>query len=92
MAKKSDNENFRKPELLQVPHQETVKSLVAKHLTGVEEVAFCNLQTVGSHVKKIEKIVKIQQETQGLGALLDKMEDNDHIKLDNIEIQMYISL
>ncbi len=27
-----------------------------------------------------------QQEAQGLGALLDKMEDNDHIKLDNIEI------
>ena len=26
-----------------------------------------------------------EQETQGLGALLDKMEDNDHIKLDNIE-------
>ena len=23
------------------------------------------------------------QEEQGLGALLDKMEDNDHIKLDN---------
>ena len=27
---------------------------------------------------------KIQQEAQELGALLDKMEDNDHIKLDNI--------
>ncbi len=26
------------------------------------------------------------QEAQGLGALLDKMEDNDHIKMDNIEI------
>ena len=26
----------------------------------------------------------IKQEAQGLGALLDKMEDNDHIKLDNI--------
>ncbi len=25
-----------------------------------------------------------KQEAQGLGALLDKMEDNDHIKLDNI--------
>ena len=29
---------------------------------------------------------KKEQETQGLGALLDKMEVNDHIKLDNIEI------
>ncbi len=29
---------------------------------------------------------KISQEAQGLGALLDKMEDNDHVKLDNIEI------
>ncbi len=27
-----------------------------------------------------------EQEAQGLGALLDKTEDNDHIKLDNIEI------
>ncbi len=27
-----------------------------------------------------------KQEAQGLGALLEKMEDNDHIKLDNIEI------
>ena len=27
-----------------------------------------------------------RQKAQGLGALLDKMEDNDHIKLDNIEI------
>ena len=26
------------------------------------------------------------QEAQGLGALLDKMADNDHIKLDNIEM------
>ncbi len=29
---------------------------------------------------------KKNQEAQRLGALLDKMEDNDHIKLDNIEI------
>ncbi len=27
-----------------------------------------------------------KQEAQGHGALLDKMEDNDHIKLDNTEI------
>ena len=27
-----------------------------------------------------------QQEAQGLDALLDKMADNDHIKLDTIEI------
>ena len=26
----------------------------------------------------------LEQEAQGLGALLDKMEDNDHIKLHNI--------
>ena len=25
----------------------------------------------------------LEQEAQGLGALLDKMEDNDHIKLDS---------
>ncbi len=31
-------------------------------------------------------IIEQKQEVQGLGALLDKMEDNDHIKLDNIEI------
>ncbi len=30
--------------------------------------------------------VQEKQEAQGLGALLDKMQDNDHIKLDNIEI------
>ncbi len=30
--------------------------------------------------------LKPVQEAQGLGALLDKMADNDHIKLDNIEI------
>ncbi len=28
----------------------------------------------------------LKQEAQGLGALLDKLEDNDHIKLNNIEI------
>ncbi len=27
-----------------------------------------------------------------LGTLLGKMEDNDHIKLENIEIEMYLSL
>ncbi len=30
--------------------------------------------------------VYIKQEAQGLGPLLDKIEDNDHIKLDNTEI------
>ncbi len=30
--------------------------------------------------------MNISQEAQGLGALLDKMKDNEHIKLDNIEI------
>ena len=29
---------------------------------------------------------KFKQEAQGFGALLNKMEDNGHIKLDNIEI------
>ncbi len=28
----------------------------------------------------------LKQEAQGLGALLDKVEANDHIKLDYIEI------
>ncbi len=40
--------------------------------------------------KILETIICIstvqEQEAQGFGALLDKMEDNDHIKLDNIEI------
>ncbi len=31
-------------------------------------------------------VPKLKQEAQGLGALLDKMEDNDHIKLGNIEV------
>ena len=34
-----------------------------------------------SHVNENGK-----KEAQGLGALLHKMEENDHIKLDNIEI------
>ena len=37
-------------------------------------------------------VTVFQQEAQGLGALLDKMEDNDQIELDNIEIYMYLSL
>ena len=32
------------------------------------------------------------QEEQALGVLLDKMADNDHIKLDSIEIRVYVSL
>ncbi len=36
--------------------------------------------------------VNFQQEAQGPGALLDRMENNDHIELDNIEIYMYLSL
>ncbi len=34
---------------------------------------------------------KYEQEAQGLSALLDKMVDNDHIKLDNIGLYMYLS-
>ncbi len=30
----------------------------------------------------------VKQVAQGLGALLDKMEDNDHIKLDNIHVEI----
>ncbi len=30
--------------------------------------------------------LKLKQEAQGLGALLDNMEDNDHIELDNIDV------
>ncbi len=33
-----------------------------------------------SHIRSTE------QEAQGLGALLDKMEDNDHTKLDNCSV------
>ncbi len=32
------------------------------------------------------RFLNLKQEAQGLGVLLDKMEDNGHIKLDNIEI------
>ncbi len=32
------------------------------------------------------KIKEREQEAQGVGALLDKMEDKDYIKLDNIQI------
>ena len=37
-------------------------------------------------ISEIQGHQKSEQEAQGLGALLDKMEDNDHIKLGNIEI------
>ncbi len=50
-------------------------------------VAFEISTPIASHVngtKKIQNFQKQKQEAQGLGALLDKMEDNDHIKLDNI--------
>ncbi len=30
--------------------------------------------------------IEEKQKARGLGALLDKMEDNDHIKLDNTDI------
>ena len=30
------------------------------------------------------KSTEVKQEAQGLGDLLDKMEENDHIKLDNV--------
>ena len=32
----------------------------------------------------VNRNAKENDEAQGLGALLDTMEDNDHIKLDNI--------
>ena len=32
------------------------------------------------------KSTEVKQEAQGFGALLDKMEENDHIKLDNVQI------
>ncbi len=38
-------------------------------------------QQIWTHIKLNEK-----QEAHWLGAHLDKMADNDHIKLDNIEI------
>ena len=38
----------------------------------------------GKKKKKKFKFAQIQQEAQGLGALLDNIEDNDHINLDDI--------
>ncbi len=42
--------------------------------------------TYYQHKQILKEPMWLQQEAQGLGAVLDKMEDNDHIKLDNIEI------
>ena len=39
-----------------------------------------------TNIRERENIGIEKKEAQGLGALLDKMEDNDHITLDNIEI------
>ncbi len=51
-------------------------SLSHIHIQLIEETHFINLDWRR----------KVKQEAQGLGALLDKTEDNDHIQLDNIEI------
>ncbi len=40
------------------------------------------------YIVHLLQYTSLKQEAQGLGALLDNMEDNDHIKLDNIEIYM----
>ena len=34
----------------------------------------------------------VKQEAQGLGDLLDKMEDNDHIKMDNRDLDVCFTL
>ncbi len=48
-------------------------------------LAYClNIRTCS--IKQAKCTECPQEEAQGLGALLDKMEDNDYIKLDNIEI------
>ncbi len=43
-------------------------------------------KTIHKQYKQELHITIHKQEAQGLGALLDKMEDNDDIKLDNTEI------
>ncbi len=46
-------------------------------------MAFCQIY---SETWNLLKSDEYKQEAQGIGALFDKMEDNDHIKLDKIEI------
>ncbi len=45
-----------------------------------------NLPIQDPNLCQQNKEEKKKKEAQGLGALLDEMEDNDHIKLDNLEI------
>ncbi len=51
-----------------------------------KEYSFEVLAPIGTHVNMVN--TKTKQEAQGLGALLDKMEDNNHIKLDNIDLDV----
>ncbi len=37
-------------------------------------------------------LITTQTKPRGVDAVLNKMADNDHIKLDNIEIRVYIPL
>ncbi len=60
-----------------VPPQEYACILGSKSAVFIQRK--CHLKLLLPHGKN-------KQEAQGLGALLDKMEDNDHIKLDSIEI------
>ncbi len=53
------------------------------NLTYVPRVVVCAFDSESLH---------IEQEAQGLGALLDKMEDNDHIKLDNRDLDVSLTL
>ena len=54
-------------------------------LTKMKKVRMKKIQK-SKIFEKRKQVEKRKKEAQGLGALLDKMEDNDHIKLDNIEI------
>ncbi len=55
--------------------------------SGSDVVPSKFLRTVGAVLDQDLTIgIQVKQEAQGLGALLDNMEDNDYIKLDNIEI------
>ncbi len=45
-----------------------------------------NWNSLTQTVVNCTTVRSFKQEAQGLGPLLDKMEDNDHIKMDNIDV------
>ena len=60
-----------------------------QHLT-----LYCTLSSerVVTHITQLVRFVLSldNKNPRGFYALLDKMADNDHIKLDNIEIKVYV--